>query len=101
MHIKQHSYITYAGCAIDEKISGEVIALKVIPKTNSIFFSYSTYYYPSYLNEFLQSTCLNNSKTRNNYLNLIFPFKKTQNKKWSLSLFTHYKKNQQNQYFQA
>ena len=35
MQIKQHSKATYLGCILDETMSGESIALKVINKINS------------------------------------------------------------------
>ena len=35
MPIKQHSNITYVGSILDEKMSGESMALKVIDKINS------------------------------------------------------------------
>ena len=35
MQIKQHSKVTYLGCILDETMSGESMALKVINKINS------------------------------------------------------------------
>ena len=35
IQIKQHSKVTYLGCILDEKMSGESIALQVISKINS------------------------------------------------------------------
>ena len=35
IQIKQHSKVTYLGCILDETISGESMALKVINKINS------------------------------------------------------------------
>ena len=44
---------------------------------NSIVFKYFTKQCPSYLNEVFELACPNNLRTRNNYLKLIFPFRKT------------------------
>ena len=44
---------------------------------NSIVFKYFTNQCSSYLNEFSELACLNNFRTRNNYLKLVFPFRKT------------------------
>ena len=35
MQIRQHSKVTYLGCILDETISGELMALKVINKIKS------------------------------------------------------------------
>ena len=35
IHIKQYHAVTYLGCSLDENLSGESMALKVINKTNS------------------------------------------------------------------
>ena len=41
INIKQHSEVTYLGCVLDERVSGQQIALKVIHKINSkIMFLY-------------------------------------------------------------
>ena len=34
IHIKQYHTVTYLGCALDENLSGETMALKVISKIN-------------------------------------------------------------------
>ena len=34
-HIKQHHTMTYLGCLLDETLSGELMALKLINKINS------------------------------------------------------------------
>ena len=44
---------------------------------NSIVFKYFTNQYPSYLNEVFELSCPNNLRTRNSYLKLICPFRKT------------------------
>ena len=44
---------------------------------NSIVFKYFTKQCPSYLNEVFELACPNNFKTRNSYLKLICPFRKT------------------------
>ena len=44
---------------------------------NSIVFKYFTKQCPSYLNEVFELACPNNLKTRNSYLKLICPFRKT------------------------
>ena len=44
---------------------------------NSIVFKYFTKQCPSYLNEVFELACPNNFKTRNSYLILICPFRKT------------------------
>ena len=35
IHIKQYHTVTYLGCSLDENLSGESMALKVINQTNS------------------------------------------------------------------
>ena len=35
INIKQHKYVNYLGCALDETMSGETMALRVIEKINS------------------------------------------------------------------
>ena len=42
IQIKQHSKVTYLGCILDETVSGESMALKVINKINSRFDSSPT-----------------------------------------------------------
>ena len=37
IEIKQHSHLTYLGCVMDETMSGEPIALKVVDKINGKF----------------------------------------------------------------
>ena len=44
---------------------------------NSIVFKYFTKQCPSYLNEVFELACPNNLRTRNSYLKLICPFRKT------------------------
>ena len=44
---------------------------------NSIIFKYFTKQCPSYLNEVFELTCPYNLRTRNSYLKLIFPFRKS------------------------
>ena len=44
---------------------------------NSIVFKYFTKQCPSYLNEVFELACSNNLRTRNSYLKLIFPFRKS------------------------
>ena len=44
---------------------------------NSIVFKYFTKQWPSYLNEVFELACPNNLRTRNSYLKLICPFRKT------------------------
>ena len=34
IQIKQYHFVTYLGCALDENLSGETMALKVISKIN-------------------------------------------------------------------
>ena len=36
INIKQHSEVTYLGCMLDEKMSGEPVALKVINKNGKL-----------------------------------------------------------------
>ena len=45
--------------------------------TNAIVLKYFTNQCPSYLNEVFKLACLNNLKTRNSYLKLIYPFGET------------------------
>ena len=35
VHIKQYHAVSYVGCALDEHLSGESMALQVIKKTNT------------------------------------------------------------------
>ena len=44
---------------------------------NSTVFKYLTKQCPSYLNEIFELACPNNLRTRNSYLKLIYPFRKT------------------------
>ena len=44
---------------------------------NSMVLKYFTKQCPSYLNEVFESACPNNLRTRNSYLKLICPFRKT------------------------
>ena len=45
---------------------------------NSVVFKYFTKQCPSYLNEVFELDCPNNLRTRNSYLKLICPFRKTE-----------------------
>ena len=52
--IKQYSKVTYLGCELDENLSGEAMALKVINKININFFLYrKNKYLSSYLKRLL------------------------------------------------
>ena len=52
---------------------------------NSMVLKYFTKQCPSYLNEVFESACPNNLRTRNSYLKLICPFRKTNTGQNSIS----------------
>ena len=76
---------------------------------NSIVFKYFTKQCPSYMNEVFELACPNNLRTRNSYMKLICPFRKTNMGQNTLSFIGPsiwnktpevVKKSQQHYYFQ-
>ena len=75
-HISQNEFETLNWLPVKDRFNQSI---------NSIVFKYFTKQCPSYLNEVFELASLNNLRTRNRYLKLIYPFQKTNMGQNSLS----------------